>query len=95
MRHVIKTRRGTDALLTAHEQPPQKFRSINSSLAALWSRIKQPLMTLCFSMSNITFAVTAKSVLICVASGYHIEMSKIKVSSRGEPSIIKISPPAR
>ncbi|WP_139538409.1 retron system putative HNH endonuclease [Klebsiella spallanzanii] len=54
MRHVIKTRRGTDALLTAHEQPPQnsdqstsRWRNFSGDKAALMTLLLNEQYHLC------------------------------------------------
>lgn len=54
MRHVIKTRRGTDALFTAHEQPPQnsdqstsRWRNFSGDKAALMALLLNEQYHLC------------------------------------------------
>ncbi|EMX2874236.1 TIGR02646 family protein, partial [Salmonella enterica] len=72
MRHVIKTRRGTDALLTAHEQPPQNSDQSTRRWHRFGRENKAALMTL---LLNEQYHLCCYSEIRADLRGlgYHIE----------------------
>lgn len=72
MRHVIKTRRGTDALLTAHEQPPQNSEQSTRRWQRFGRENKAALMTL---LLNEQYHLCCYSEIRADLRGlgYHIE----------------------
>ncbi|EAM6462047.1 TIGR02646 family protein [Salmonella enterica] len=72
MRHVIKTRRGTDALLTAHEQPPQNSDQSTRRWQRFGRENKAALMTL---LLNEQYHLCCYSEIRADLRGlgYHIE----------------------
>lgn len=82
MRHVIKTRRGTDALLTAHEQPPQNSDQSTRRWQRFGRENKAALMTL---LLNEQYHLCCYSEIRADLRGlgYHIEHVKNKSQQPG------------
>ncbi|EFQ7848851.1 TIGR02646 family protein [Salmonella enterica] len=82
MRHVIKTRRGTDALLTAHEQPPQNSDQSTRRWQRFGRENKAALMTL---LLNEQYHLCCYSEIRADLRGlgYHIEHVENKSQQPG------------
>lgn len=82
MRHVIKTRRGTDALLTAHEQPPQNSEQSTRRWQRFGRENKAALMTL---LLNEQYHLCCYSEIRADLRGlgYHIEHVENKSQQPG------------
>ncbi|ENG0938549.1 TIGR02646 family protein [Salmonella enterica] len=82
MRHVIKTRRGTDALLTAHEQPPQNSDQSTRRWQRFGRENKAALMTL---LLNEHYHLCCYSEIRADLRGlgYHIEHVENKSQQPG------------
>ncbi|EEB7799512.1 TIGR02646 family protein [Salmonella enterica] len=82
MRHVIKTRRGTDALLTAHEQPPQNSDQSTRRWQHFGRENKAALMTL---LLNEQYHLCCYSEIRADLRGlgYHIEHVENKSQQPG------------
>ncbi|EAA7702503.1 TIGR02646 family protein [Salmonella enterica subsp. enterica serovar Cerro] len=82
MRHVIKTRRGTDALLTAHEQPPQNSDQSTHRWQRFGRENKAALMTL---LLNEQYHLCCYSEIRADLRGlgYHIEHVENKSQQPG------------
>ncbi|EDF5291633.1 TIGR02646 family protein [Salmonella enterica] len=82
MRHVIKTRRGTDALLTAHEQPPQNSDQSTRHWQHFGRENKAALMTL---LLNEQYHLCCYSEIRADLRGlgYHIEHVENKSQQPG------------